>query len=1363
MTTIPKLRTIILATLCSIGAALLIVIPGWHISATSSKQARNRILNIYDIRMMGGKSLANLLQGEAAALPKTRAKIASLRGSADELRARIPNVDVKMSPLTGAAEVVSSRTGALTGEDPRPGWDIVRDFLRANARVYGIDSSEVDSLHFIGESKSPSGLRMVRFEQMSNGLPVFQSETRAILDRNGRLIRTLGLMASGAPDAAPPGGIIPAEQALSSALNSVGLSIDPGVMSSRRESKGSRKMLITAADPRIAMEVTSKLVYFPIAPGLMIPAYSQITLTRTDRDWYTLVDAKTGTVLWRKNIRSDASTQDARFRVYVQADGTTPSDSPAPLSPTTATPGSGFQAPAISPTIVSMLTAMSSTASPNGWIDDCPVGGCTANETQTIGNNVHAYMDITQGADANKPDTSAAGVLDGNGKPTGNPDTNSRNRDFLGTTPRDFETNFLPPPQGGVADAGQTCTGNGNNGTLAIDQFRRAVVTNLFYKDNWYHDQLYLLGFDEAAGNFQQTNFSGMGLGNDRVLAEVDDGSGTNNSNFATPPDGMSGRMQMYRFTGPTIDRDGSLDSEIVLHEATHGLSNRLIGNASGLGWNVGGGMGEGWSDFFALSLLNNTNTDNPDGEYAMAAYATYKLGGYTDNYLYGIRRFPYSTDNSVNPMTWADADQWTNNLSGGIVADPLGFNNNGALEVHNMGEIWCLTLWEVRSRIIHDPSGANNDVPTGNHTMLQLIVDALKMTPSDPTVIDARDAIIAADGATNSYANEESIWGGFADRGLGYGAAAPLSKLVALAATHMGIKESFSSPYLDINSITVDDSIGNNNSHIDPGEPVNLDINLINPWHNVTKGVTSATATLTCSTSGITVVTGTSTYGAIAAQGNATGTPLRIKADSSVTAGEALDFTLTVTSSLGTQAVPFTLRVGEPNGNGAPITYTKTETTPLAIPDARPNGVISTLTVTDDFEIADINFEVNSLSHTFVDDLLIGLKGPSGYGTDMIGLIGLNTADDGDGDNLVNFVVDDQATGDMISTSDSHSPGYTGSYLPVFNSPDFSDPIFFGRAPDPVGYLSRFNGTSTKGTWQVLVSDEEPGDTGALNSWSIIVTPVAYTVTPFTCPNPTLNCPANISVNNDPGQCTAVVTYTTPTAMSDCSTPGTVTCMPASGSTFPIGMTTVNCSVTDDQSHMGSCSFTVTVAGTVGPSISCPVNVIANTVNPGDSSVIVNYPTPSASSPCSSVSVVCVPASGTAFPKGVTTVTCTATDGNSLQNSCSFSVEVFDFVIADDAQGTLLRFDSVTGNYTFQDCRKNVTLSGHGTLSFLGCKVQLHDTGPNPKKPDRTVDALANTCTKVGTATISYSGKTYNLNDPNMSNDIGKCGGTPF
>src|SRR5690606_10493294 len=205
------------------------------------------------------------------------------------------------------------------------------------------------------------------------------------------------------------------------------------------------------------------------------------------------------------------------------------------------------------------FAAQDITASPNGWINDCPGGVCTANETQTVGNNTIVCVDSV--APANTCDTQPAGVLDGNGRPTGNPDANGRNRDFLGTSPRDFETGFLPPPQDGNPESGQTASGSGANGNNALDQFRRASVVQQFYSTNWYHDKLYALGFDEAAGNFQTLNFGGMGAGNDPIRVDIHDGSGTNNANFSTPPDGQSGRAQMYVFTGPSIDRDGGLDS----------------------------------------------------------------------------------------------------------------------------------------------------------------------------------------------------------------------------------------------------------------------------------------------------------------------------------------------------------------------------------------------------------------------------------------------------------------------------------------------------------------------------------------------------------------------------------------------------------------------------------------------------------------------------------------------------------------------------------------------------------------------------------------------------------------------------------
>lgn len=1073
----------------------VIKVPG----VTEEQPSKSRQFPNLDIRTTEPQTMSAIANANAGKITqRLQARKTAVDNALTRLRTFSRGAQAKSSPVTGAVEILRSTTGALSGPAVgREADDIVRSFITANSDLYGLSSKDVATMKFTGESISGgSGMRMVRVEQTVNGLPVFQSETRFILDAQGRVFRSTGLMIPNATaDPLEFDGMISAQAAMSAAMNSVAIQTDAAQATLANANIDGTEVEVVANNPNISGNVVSKLVYFPLAPGILVPAWSQVTFTNGSGDWYTLVDASSGKLLWRKNIRDNASTHDARFRVYVQADGTTPADSPAPLSPSNATVGSNTQPAGISPTIVSMFTAMSAVASPNGWIDDCPGGVCTAAQTQTIGNNVHAYMDRVGGADNNVPDTAASSVLDGSGKPMGNPDANGRNRDFLGTTPRNFQTNFLPPPQGGNPESGQTPTGNGNNGTLPVDQFRRGMITQLFYVSNWYHDRMYLLGFDEAAGNFQQTNFSGMGLGNDRVLAEGQDNTGTDNSNFSTPPDGQSGRAQMYRFIGPTVDRDGALDSEVLIHELTHGVTNRLVGNAAGLIWDPGKGIGEGWSDFYALSLLNNTNADDPNGMYALSAYTSYKLFGvttFTDNYVYGGRRFPYSTNNSINPLTWADADDYTNNLSGGLAPDPLGFNTRGGGEVHNVGEIWALTLWEVRSRIIAANGG---DVPTGNQIMLQLVTDALKMTPINPSYVDARDAIIDADCATNACANEQSIWDGFADRGLGYGARVSTSRGVAPVASHQGIVESFTTPGLDIQSVAVDDSLGNNNGAIDAGEPIKITVTLANPWRSASKNVASATATLTTSTAGINITDASSTYGAIPAQGSAAGDTFQFSVPLAATCGQSIKFTITSTSSLGVKAVDFQFRVGAPNGTAAPVTYTRTLGAPLAIQDNRPRGVIDSQTITDDFEIADLNFRVDSITHTFPGDLTVGFKAPNGYGVDLISFIGGAVAGGGDGDNITNMVIDNQATGDMLQATNAQAP-YTGSWLPIANSPSWPT-LGFGPQ-DPVGELNKMNGASTQGTWQVLVADEAAIDTGTLSSWSLIVTPTAFACNPF-------------------------------------------------------------------------------------------------------------------------------------------------------------------------------------------------------------------------------------------------------------------------
>jgi extracellular elastinolytic metalloproteinase len=284
-----------------------------------------------------------------------------------------------------------------------------------------------------------------------------------------------------------------------------------------------------------------------------------------------------------------------------------------------------------------------------------------------------------------------------------------------------------------------------------------AAITNLFFWNNIIHDVFYQYGFDEISGNFQENNFGNGGLGNDAVQANCQDGSGYNNANFATPPDGQRPRMRMYVWTRTNPYRDGDLDSGIIIHEYGHGISIRLTGgpsNVNCLNGGEAGGMGEGWGDWWATALRQRPNY-NRVSRFSMGDYDIGTPG-------VGIRKFPYTTDMQVNPETY----------------DYI--RRAGYEGVHAKGEVWCGILWEVYWNFVDQHGFSSNwykDTPeslrAGNVMILQNVVDGLKLQPCRPTFVDARDAIIQADEQNYGGDNKCLLWRGFAKRGLGVGAAA--------------------------------------------------------------------------------------------------------------------------------------------------------------------------------------------------------------------------------------------------------------------------------------------------------------------------------------------------------------------------------------------------------------------------------------------------------------------------------------------------------------------------------------------------------------------------------------------------------------
>lgn len=156
----------------------------------------------------------------------------------------------------------------------------------------------------------------------------------------------------------------------------------------------------------------------------------------------------------------------------------------------------------------------------------------------------------------------------------------------------------------------------------------------------------------------------------------------------------------------------------------------------------------------------------------------------------------------------------------------------------------------------------------------------------------------------------------------------------------------------------------------------------------------------------------------------------------------------------------------------------------------------------------------------------------------------------------------------------------------------------------------------------------------------------------------PVITCPANITVNADPGQCTKKVSWPTPVVTDNC-TALTPTSVPASGSAFPIGKTTVVVTALDNHGNKSTCSFDVIVNDAQPPVITaCPANITVN-ADPGQCSKVVTWNPPSASDNCAVKSLTADRPSGSSFPVGKTMVKYTALDNAGNNATCSFEVLV--------------------------------------------------------------------------------------------------------
>ena len=287
----------------------------------------------------------------------------------------------------------------------------------------------------------------------------------------------------------------------------------------------------------------------------------------------------------------------------------------------------------------------------------------------------------------------------------------------------------------------------------------------VFYYLGKYHDHLLRepIGFTRTAGNFEAVD-------GDAVQAEIEDGSNTanglpdanhtDNANMATLPDGQAPRMQMYLFpnpadpTDPFIPSNGGDEADVVYHEYTHGLSNRLVVDANGvstLGNVQAGSMGEAWSDWYAMDFLTNQGfqPDTPDpGDVRIGNY----VGAGQDLIRTQPMDCPVGTTSPKCPGTpGAGPGGYTYGDFGHIIGIP---------EVHADGEIWGETLWDLRTAL-------------GSRRAESLVTRAMELSPANPSYLDMRNAILMADQVLSQGSGNTKIWKVFAHRGMGWFAGA--------------------------------------------------------------------------------------------------------------------------------------------------------------------------------------------------------------------------------------------------------------------------------------------------------------------------------------------------------------------------------------------------------------------------------------------------------------------------------------------------------------------------------------------------------------------------------------------------------------
>jgi extracellular elastinolytic metalloproteinase len=614
---------------------------------------------------------------------------------------------VDIDPVTGTPRQVERLDGLLTAASTAPASAIALGYVRAHAAAFGLDAADIDGLHLARDYVDILGTHHLSYTQGTEGLTLFGNGLKANVTKAGRLVNLTGSPVHGLAAALHRPGSGPTQQVstAAAAVRAAKKSAGEPVLTRGRNDVVTQVLFQTPAGPRRAWQV--------VAMSAVNPALS-------------VIDAQTGAVLYRDRLGSDLVSAPTPYTAQVWFSY----PQPAPAGPG----GAARTVP---------LTA-------NGWL--------AAGAQSLNGNNVHTYLD-TDGSDT------------------------------VATTEE-----VRPTGTGGYGFPVHPVTVSGSNCTTSVctwvpttayswqaNNNAARTATQNFYFINVWHDYLKAapIGFDEAAGNFQKVNSSGQGNGGDAVLDETLSGAAvaagkpaagfTNNADFATPPDGQAPTMRMFLFKPvsgePFLPVAGSDSADIVYHEYTHGLSHRLVVDASGnpaVDSLQGEGMGEAWSDWYGLDYLVDNSattgvTDSPATPDVIEG--RYVLGPTSQT---GIRSEPI--DCPVGSSAPACAGIATTGGGGYTYGDFRTIWNRTSGDVHAAGEIWGQTLWDLRGAMI-----STYGQTAGAQRAESLVTRAMELSPAYPSMLDLRNAVLAADQADYAGADMSGLWSVFAARGMGF------------------------------------------------------------------------------------------------------------------------------------------------------------------------------------------------------------------------------------------------------------------------------------------------------------------------------------------------------------------------------------------------------------------------------------------------------------------------------------------------------------------------------------------------------------------------------------------------------------------